>query len=59
MRNYAMPFTRLGGYAVDFGQGCQDDEVTGCEMFDLGAGGVRLGDTDARRHKAIQTAATR
>ncbi len=41
-------FTRLGGYAVDFGHGCQSNNVLGCDMFDLGGGGVRLGDTDAR-----------
>ena len=40
-------FTRLGGYAVDFGHGCQDDKVVGYQMFDLGGGGVRLGDTEA------------
>jgi hypothetical protein len=40
-------FCRLGGYAVDFGHGCQDNKVIGCDMFDLGGGGVRLGDTDA------------
>jgi hypothetical protein len=39
-------FTRLGGYAVDFGHGCQYDKIAGCEMWDLGGGGVRLGDTD-------------
>jgi hypothetical protein len=37
-------FTRLGGYAVDFGHGCRSNTVAGCEMFDLGGGGVRLGD---------------
>jgi hypothetical protein len=38
-------FTRLGGYAIDFGHGCQNNKVVGCEMWDLGGGGVRLGDT--------------
>jgi hypothetical protein len=42
-------FTRLGGYAVDFGHGCQDNKIVGCDMWDLGGGGVRLGDSDARR----------
>jgi hypothetical protein len=37
-------FTRLGGYAVDFGHGCRSNTVAGCEMFDLGAGGVKAGD---------------
>jgi hypothetical protein len=39
-------FTRLGGYAIDFGRGCRGNKVAGCEMFDLGGGGVRLGETD-------------
>jgi len=39
-------FNRLGGYAVDFGHGCQSNKVVGCQMFDLGGGGVRLGDTE-------------
>jgi hypothetical protein len=46
-------FTRLGGYAVDFGHGCQDNKVAGCEMWDLGGGGVRIGDSDA--HAALAT----
>jgi parallel beta-helix repeat protein len=37
-------FTRLGGYAVDFGHGSISNRVSHCEMFDLGAGGVRVGD---------------
>jgi parallel beta-helix repeat protein len=45
-------FTRLGGYAVDFGHGCQDNKVAGCDMWDLGGGGVRLGDTDATAARA-------
>jgi len=40
-------FTRLGGYAVDFGHGCRFNKVDGCQMWDLGGGGVRLGDSDA------------
>jgi parallel beta-helix repeat protein len=50
-------FTRLGGYAVDFGHGCQDDRITGCEMWDLGGGGVRLGDTDANAARAARNIA--
>jgi parallel beta-helix repeat protein len=45
-------FTRLGGYAVDFGPGCEDNKVVGCEMWDLGGGGVRLGDSDATAAQA-------
>jgi hypothetical protein len=45
-------FTRLGGYAVDFGHGCQDNKVVGCDMWDLGGGGVRLGDSDPAAARA-------
>ncbi len=39
-------FTRLGGYAIEIGRGSSHNKVTGCEMFDLGGGGVRLGEPD-------------
>jgi hypothetical protein len=38
-------FTRLGNYAVDFEGGCQSNKVVGCVMHDIGAGGVRIGET--------------
>jgi hypothetical protein len=30
-------------WAVDWGDGCQSNRVEGCELFDLGAGGVKVG----------------
>ena len=42
-------FTRLGGYAVDFADGCERNRIAANQMFDLGAGGVRLGGTDLPR----------
>src|SRR6185503_7809154 len=41
-------FTRLAGYGVDLGRGCQRNRIGGNEMFDLGAGGVRVGETTVR-----------
>lgn len=41
-------FTRLGGYALELGRGCQRFRVVGNEIFDLGGGGIRLGETRAR-----------
>ncbi|MFO1077598.1 MAG: right-handed parallel beta-helix repeat-containing protein [Planctomycetota bacterium] len=35
----------VGGYAVHFGRGCRDDELARCRVHDLGAGGVRIGET--------------
>ncbi len=38
-------FTRLAGYALELGRGCQRWRVVGNTMFDLGAGGIRIGET--------------
>ncbi len=32
-----------GGYAMAFGAGCRHDRVEGCELVDLGGGGVKIG----------------
>jgi hypothetical protein len=42
----ACEFSHLGGYAIDFGPGCQSNRAIGNTIFDIGAGGVRLGVTD-------------
>ncbi|HNQ87132.1 MAG TPA: right-handed parallel beta-helix repeat-containing protein [Verrucomicrobiota bacterium] len=39
-------FTHLGGYGLDLGRGCQQWQVLGNEMFDLGAGAIRIGETE-------------
>jgi len=41
-------FTRLAGYALELGRGCQRVKVVGNEMFDLGGGGVRVGEQAKR-----------
>jgi hypothetical protein len=53
-------FTHLAGYAVELGRGAQHCRVVGNEMTDLGAGGVRIGETavrteafDAVHHHAV------
>lgn len=33
----------VGEYAMGFGPGCRDNRVVGCELVDLGAGGIKLG----------------
>lgn len=45
-------FTQCGGYAVWFGRGCQRNRVTATEIFDMGAGGVRIGETTQRANEA-------
>lgn len=41
-------FTRLAGYGIDLGRGCQRNRIVGNEIFDVGAGGVRVGETAVR-----------
>jgi parallel beta-helix repeat protein len=41
-------FSHLAGYAVELGRGCRRNRIIGNEMFDLGAGGVRIGETAIR-----------
>lgn len=35
-----------GNYAIDLGRGCQDDKILNCTCTDLGAGGIKIGDTE-------------
>jgi hypothetical protein len=35
----------ISQYAIDFARGSEHGRVVGCEMFDLGTGGVKIGDT--------------
>ncbi len=38
-----MPYGTSGEYAVAFGPGCQHNRLEGCELVDMGAGGVKIG----------------
>jgi hypothetical protein len=38
-------FAHLGGYALQLGAGCRRNTVEGSEFYDLGAGGIRVGET--------------
>lgn len=43
-----------GGYAIWFGRGSQRNQVTASELYDLGAGGVKLGEPVQRQNPAEQ-----
>jgi hypothetical protein len=45
---------QVGGYAVDLGQGSRDCTVSRCELRQLGAGGVRIGETQVSDDPADQ-----
>jgi parallel beta-helix repeat protein len=41
-------FSHLGSYALQLGRGCKSNVISHCEFFDLGAGGLKLGETAIR-----------
>jgi parallel beta-helix repeat protein len=45
-------FTQLGGYAIWFGRGSRANRVVNTEIFDMGAGGIKLGETRMRDNAA-------
>ena len=44
-----------GNYAVAFERGCKRDIISRCEMTDLGAGGVKIGEPQIRADEADKT----
>jgi parallel beta-helix repeat protein len=48
-------FAHLGNYALELTRGCQYNRIVGCTFFDLGAGGVKIGETIIRDDEAEQT----
>jgi len=47
---------RLGTYAVELGRGCKDFRIEACEIRDLGAGGIKIGETVLRQQEGERTA---
>lgn len=45
-------FTQMGGYAIWFGRGSKQNRVLNTEIFDMGGGGVKLGETSMRENEA-------
>jgi hypothetical protein len=41
-------FGRLGNYGLELASGCASNRVSQCEFFDLGAGGLKIGETRIR-----------
>ena len=46
-------FSHLSGYALDFGRGCQRNKIVGNDAFDLGGGGIRIGEPGDRTPDAF------
>lgn len=41
----------LGGYGIELFRRCQHNQIVGCTFFDLGAGGIKLGEKKVYRPK--------
>ncbi len=48
-------FTRLASYGIELGRGCKRNRIAGCEISDVGAGGVKIGETSQRENEADRT----
>lgn len=48
-------FVHMGTYALEFSRGCRNNVVSLCELFDLGAGGVKIGEQTSRVEETEQT----
>lgn len=44
--------TQSGGYGIWFGRGSKRNSVTASQIYDLGAGGIKVGETVIRREEA-------
>lgn len=47
----------VGGYGVEFSRACQNNRIERCNIQDVGAGGIKIGETRARDGDAEQTRA--
>ncbi len=47
--------TRIGNYAIEMGQGCRDVHLIANHLHDLGAGGIKIGETINRDHDIDET----
>lgn len=47
--------SHAGNYGIELAEGCERDRITYCTLTDLGAGGVKLGETRIRLGAAEQT----
>ncbi len=41
-------FVHLGSYGLELARGCQSNQISRCELSDLGAGGIKIGETAIR-----------
>jgi hypothetical protein len=40
-------FKHLGNYGIELFRGCQYNQIIGCSLYDLGAGGIKIGERES------------
>jgi parallel beta-helix repeat protein len=45
----------VGGYGIELARGCRQNRIAGSTIFDLGAGGIKIGETAIRSPEPDQT----
>ncbi|MCU0785167.1 MAG: right-handed parallel beta-helix repeat-containing protein [Verrucomicrobia bacterium] len=48
-------FVHLGSYGLELARGCESNRISRCELADLGAGGIKIGETTIRTNAVEQT----
>jgi len=47
--------SHIGNYALELAMGCQNNRAVNCNLFDMGGGGVKIGEAVIRDNEAEQT----
>jgi len=47
--------SHVGGYGIELGRGCRENRIVRCEVVDIGAGGIRIGETALRKEEKDKT----
>lgn len=47
--------SHVGGYGIDFSKGCRENRIVRCEVTDVGAGGIRIGETALPKEDSDKT----
>ncbi|MCX7917714.1 MAG: right-handed parallel beta-helix repeat-containing protein [bacterium] len=47
--------SHTGNYGFEFSKGCQNNKIINCKIYDLGGGGIKIGERIIREEKNLQT----
>ncbi|MGC9031696.1 MAG: right-handed parallel beta-helix repeat-containing protein, partial [Minisyncoccia bacterium] len=47
--------SHIGNYGFEFSKGCQNNKIINCKIYDLGGGGIKIGERIIREEEKLQT----